>query len=264
MLRSLLIPLTLLPFPAAAQSVLNGVNGAWAIGSPAACAGSSYDWTVLSSDAATTIIFRDRAGRVNSERIDAQQQDGFTTTTISSQDVRPGTRWDYRTTSPGTFTVRNLSNGRQFTLVRCSPATHPQPVATPTFADPVALVTWLIGHSSGGFEAWDDAANANVFSPGLREALRMSFLRSRQQGEPPCGADGNIILDMQENGAAHNLRLSSRPTAPDRVTVAASFDVDGYHRDRRFMTVNLDGVWKLENIVQANGSSLRRSLDCRR
>ena len=135
--------------------------------------------------------------------------------------------------------------------------------ATPVFTDPIALVTWLIQQSGHGTSFSDDAANVAVFSPGLRTALRTSYARSRQRNEPPCGMDGDIILNTQEGGAAQNLRLSTQATAPDRTTVASSFDVDGYHRNQQFMTVNLGGAWKLENIVDAHGVSLRRSLDCR-
>ena len=137
-------------------------------------------------------------------------------------------------------------------------------VPAPTFNDPTALVTWLITHSGHGFEARDDAATATVFSPGLRAAIRTSFARSRQRKEPPCGADGDIILDSQEPGTPENLRVSAQTTAPDRQTVAATFDIVGYHRTPKFMTVLLDGTWKVENIISADGLSLRRSLDCRR
>lgn len=136
--------------------------------------------------------------------------------------------------------------------------------AAPAFTDPVALVTWLIRNSGHGFQADDDATTASVFSPGLRATLRASLARSRQRNEPPCGADGDIILNSQEDGTPQNLRLSTRSTAPDRQTVTVSFDIVGYHRDRRFMTVLLDGTWKVDNIVDADGASLRRSLECRR
>ncbi len=137
--------------------------------------------------------------------------------------------------------------------------------ATPTFSDPAALVTWLIQHANGnGFKPEDDAANTAVFSPGLRAALRASFARSRQRNEPPCGADGDVIVETQEFGPVTNLRVGSQPTAADRATVAASFDVVGYHRAPKFMAVLLDGTWKVENIVTADGSSLRRVLACGR
>ena len=134
----------------------------------------------------------------------------------------------------------------------------------PSFPDPVALVGWLLAHSGREFRPEDDSATATVFSPGLRAALRASFARSHQRNEPPCGADGDIILETQEGGRPSNVRLAAQRTEPDRVVVAASFDVDGYHRDSKFMTVQLDGVWKLENIVMAEGISLRRSLACQR
>jgi hypothetical protein len=145
-------------------------------------------------------------------------------------------------------------------------AAAPARAATaPTFSDPVALVTWLIQHSGGhGFQEQDDAASATVFSPGLRAAIRASFARSRQRNEPPCGADGDFILETQEDGPVTNLRVSSQPTASDRATVATSFDIVGYHRSPKFMAVLLDGAWKVENIVSAEGVSLRRSLACGR
>ncbi len=137
-------------------------------------------------------------------------------------------------------------------------------VSTPTFTDPAALVTWLIENNNGrGFQFVDDAATAPVFSPGLRSALLASLTRSRQRNEPPWGADGDIILDTQEDGAARSLLLSKQRTAPDRSTVSASFDVDGARRSRRFMAVNLGGAWRIENIVEADGLSLQRSLECR-
>ena len=262
---AVLAAMLLLPAGAKAQSVLAAVNGTWAIGSAAECARSPYEWSVQPSDGGTSIAFRDRTGRANTERVDAQQPDGFTTTTVSSPDVRAGTRWDYRRTGPDTFIVRNLATGRQFTLVRCAAAAVAVPaVATPVFTDPVALITWLIGHSGRGFNATDDGSAVNVFSPGLRDAIRRSLLRSRQAGDVPCGLDGDILLDTQEEGIVRNLRLSAAPNGPDRVAVAASYEVDGYHRDRRYLTVNLDGAWKLENINESDGSSLRRLLDCRR
>jgi len=74
-------------------------------------------------------------------------------------------------------------------------------VSTPTFTDPAALVTWLIKSNNGrGFQFVDDAATPPVFSPGLRSALLASLTRSRQRNEPPWGADGDIILDTQEDG----------------------------------------------------------------
>ena len=99
------------------------------------------------------------------------------------------------------------------------PALLAQVGAIPTFTDPTALVTWLIEHSGQrGFNYANDADTANVFSPGLRAA----FARSRKVNEPPCGADGDIILDTQEGGAAQNVRLALHEAAPDRATVAAS------------------------------------------
>jgi hypothetical protein len=146
-----------------------------------------------------------------------------------------------------------------------TPAALARDVVAPTFNDPTSLVLWLIQHSAGrGLNVTDVPSTSNVFSPGLRAALTASFQRSRLRNEPPCGADGDIILETQEEGAVSNLRLSAQQTAPDRTIVAASFDVDGYHRAPRFMTVLLDGAWKVENIVSADGVSLRRALDCRR
>lgn len=133
--------------------------------------------------------------------------------------------------------------------------------AAPTFSDQVALVTWLLQHSGRDFDFSKDAATPTVFSPGLRSAIRASLARSRQVNEPPCGADGDIVLATQEFGPAENMRISAQQTATDRVTVTTSFDVVGYHRDRRFLTVNMDGIWKVENI-EADGHSLRRLLAC--
>jgi hypothetical protein len=134
---------------------------------------------------------------------------------------------------------------------------------SPSFNDPRELVKWLVENSGRGFIATDSAANANVFSPGLRAELQTSLARSHRLNEPPCGADGDIILDSQESGTPQNLQLLVRPTAPDRQTVMASFDIVGYHRNQRFMTVLLEGSWKIENIIDTNGKSLRRLLACR-
>lgn len=120
-------------------------------------------------------------------------------------------------------------------------------------------------HNSGhSFNALDDAASTPVFSPGLRAGVRASLARARQTNDPPCGGDGDFILNTQENGVLRNVRLSAQATAADRRAVSASYDVDGYHRERRFMVVLLDGAWKLENIVEPTGASLRRALECRR
>ena len=267
MRRALLIPLMLLSSAARAQGLLDGMGGAWAVGSTASCLRSPYALTVTTRDGSPVLSFRDRAGRVNDERVDSQQAEGVTTTTLRSPDVPPGTRWSYAAAGTEAFVVRNLSNGRQFTIVRC-PGSTPRPAAAadgsnPTFSDPTALVAWLLQQSSQGVNFGDDTKNADVFSPGLRAALRASFARSRRDDAPPCGANGDIIRASQEDGRVENLRLSTQATAPDRATVAASFDVDGYHRNRRFMMVSLEGAWRLENIVEADGSSLRRSLDCR-
>ncbi|HEY0205172.1 MAG TPA: hypothetical protein VGC15_13600 [Acetobacteraceae bacterium] len=266
MRHALLAALILLPSAAPAQGLLDGMGGAWAIGSTASCVRSPYELTVTSRGANPVLSFRDQAGRVNDERVDSQREDGVSTTTLRSPDVPPGTRWTYAAMRTGAFVVHNLSNGKQFTIVRC-PSSVPRPAAAgdnaPAFSDPTALVAWLLQQSSSGTNFTDDAKNADVFSPGLRAALRASAARSRREGAPPCGANGDIIRDSQETGRVENLRLSTQAAAPDRATVAASFDVDGYHRDRRFMAVNLDGAWKLENVIEADGSSLRRSLDCR-
>ena len=125
------------------------------------------------------------------------------------------------------------------------PAQAPAPTArdgTPTFSDPLSLVTWLLQHSGRDFDYTKDSTTVNVFSPGLRTALRNSFAHSRQVNEPPCGANGDIILASQEIGPVTNLRLSVEHTASDRATVSASFDIMGYHRDRQFMTVILDSA----------------------
>lgn len=265
-MRRLLALALLLPACAHADPLLDTVAGMWVIGSTSNCVRNPYEWTVLPFKFEATLTFHDRAGRTNTERVDTGGQDGFTTTTLSSPDVPAGTRWAYEAAGPGVVAVRNFGTGRQFTLLRCALTEHgPKLTAgpAPTFAEPLALVAWLIGHSGRGFVAVDEAANETVFSPGLRAALRASLLRSRQRDEPPCEANGDIILDTQEGGTAQNLRLSVQPTAADRAMVSASYDVDGSHRDRRYFTVNLDGVWKLENIIEANGTSLRRSLDCR-
>ncbi len=263
----LLIALILLPSAARAQALSDVMGGSWAIGSTSNCLRSPYEFTVTTRDASTVLSFRDQAGRINDERLDYQWEDGVNTTTLRSPDVPPGTYWTYVLTRTRAFLVRNLSNGKQFTMVPCSIGA-PRLFATveggdPTFTDPTALVAWLLQQSSQGVNFGDASKNANVFSPGLRGALRASFAQSRREDSPPCGANGDIIRDSQENGRVENLRLSTQATAPDRATVAASFDVDGYHRNRRFMVVNLDGTWKLENIVEADGKSMRRSLECR-
>ena len=121
-------------------------------------------------------------------------------------------------------------------------------------------MTWLIGHSSHGFNPLNGAETVNVFSPGLRTAIRDNMQHSRQTDAPPCGADGDIILDTQDAGMVRGPDLTVQTTAPERVTVAGSYEVDEYHRDRRYMTVNLGGSWKLENIIESNNSSLRQSL----
>lgn len=128
----------------------------------------------------------------------------------------------------------------------------------------MALVNWLLHKSGHGFNALDDAASAPVFSPGLRGAVRASLAHARQTNDPPCRGDGDFILNTQENGLLRNVRLSAQATEADNRAVLASYDVDGYHRERRFMVVLFDGAWKLENIVEANGTSLRRALGCGR
>ena len=127
---------------------------------------------------------------------------------------------------------------------------------------------WLIEHAGGrGFDGTDDRANAAVFSPslrtGLRTALRQSLVRGRQQGQPPCGANGDVVLDMQEYGPIQGLRLMTEKTESDRATVRATSEAVGYHRDLTLMAVRLNGAWMAENIVTADGHSLRRSLACR-
>lgn len=267
----LLIALTLLPAAARAQAPLDAIAGAWAIGAVSACSGAAYDATVRAADSPPSLTFRDRAGRANVEQVIAQRPGGFTTATLASPDVAPGTRWDYAAAGPDRFEVRNLATGRRFVLLRCTgpqatPHTTPRAAALPIplFANPAELISWLLLHSGRGFDPGNVPATAPVFSPGLRAALESSYARSRRDDEPPCGAEGDILLSTQEDGAAQNIRLAVQATAPDRATVSASFDADGYHRDRRYMTVLLDGVWKLENILETDGGSLRRALDCRR
>lgn len=134
----------------------------------------------------------------------------------------------------------------------------------PLFVDAGDLVRWLIGHAGGhGFDGTSDRANATVFSPGLRAAIRESLARSRQRGEPPCGANGDLVLDLQEYGEIRDLNLVTEKTDVDRATVRATFESVTYRRDLRFMAVRLDGIWMIENIVTSDGHSLRRSLGCR-
>ena len=107
------------------------------------------------------------------------------------------------------------------------PLTSAQAAPAPAFSDPVALVDWLLHNSGHGFNALDDAASAPVFSPGLRAGVRASLAQARRTNDPPCGGDGDFILNTQENGLLRNVRLSARATAADRRTVSASYDVDG-------------------------------------
>ena len=252
-----------------AQVSLDAIAGTWAIGNPAACTTAPYTVTVQANGTPPAIVFTDRAGNANTEDLDTIGPEGFATTTAASRNTTLGTRWTYTLAGPDRFEVRNGENGRRFNLVRCTPGTQPAVMprtparTTPTFTDPASLVTWLLQHSGRDFDPGNDTANAAVFSPGLRAALRATFQRSRERNQPPCGANGDIILATQEAGAPENLRTSVQPTAPDRITVAASYDLLGDHRNRRYLTVNLDGAWKLENIIEADGISLRRSLDCR-
>lgn len=263
MFRAVLVASTLLPLVVRAEGVLDGAAGAWAIGGGTACARSSYQLEVLPSGTGMTIRFRARSGRVNQERVDAQPGDGFTATTKASPDVPAGTRSEYTAGGPAVFVVRNLSSGRSFTLVRYPTAGARQalqqqaqpPIArtvptvgpAPTFSDPVALVGWLVENSARGFNASDDTQNANVLSPGLRAALRASLQRARQRGEAPCGVDADIIRAVQDDVTLGNLRLAAEPTGPDRVRVTATYDLDGSWRSWQFLTVNLDGGWKVKS-----------------
>ena len=263
------LPFLVLSFVAVnayAQTSIESLDGVWAVDGPAACVTTPYRWLTSQSGDQTIVRFTDAANKVNVEQVVATQDRGFTTATLASPTVPVGARWDYTVQDRNLVLVRNLSNGRAFKLVRCVASLEQAAAvstAAPTFSDPLTLIAWLLANSGNGFEPLNDASTGNVFSPGLRDAVRSSVAHSRAVNEPPCGANGDFILETQEMGRPINTRLAVQTSAVDRAAVSASYDVDGHHRTRRYMVVNLGGAWKLENIQEANGSTLRRSLACR-
>ncbi|CAH2603870.1 conserved exported protein of unknown function [Rhodovastum atsumiense] len=104
---------------AAAQPRLEELAGLWTTGPATACPAKSYVWSATGND----MTFRDQAGRVDAERVTGRRADGFTTETLASTTTPVGTQWDYRVVGPDSVQVRNLSNGRGFTLSRCPAGT---------------------------------------------------------------------------------------------------------------------------------------------
>ena len=86
-----------------------------------------------------------------------------------------------------------LSFGAAILLVTAAATARAAPA--PTFVDPVALVDWLLHTSGHGFDPLGDTGSAPVFSPGLRAAVSASLAHARQTNDPPCGGNGDFILD---------------------------------------------------------------------
>src|SRR5690349_1929764 len=85
-------------------------------------------WTLARDEAR----FNDQKNNVNIERILQWLPDGFTSATVSSLDTPLQTRWEYHFLNTNAVQVKNLSNGRSFSLNRCpeaAPASNEAPAA---------------------------------------------------------------------------------------------------------------------------------------
>lgn len=100
----------------------------WTIGSPEACSSQFYQWTATHDQSR----FVDQQGDTDVERITRWFSDGFASETVTFSNTPLQTRWEYHFVGCRTVQVRNLSNGKTFTLSRCPEIfQHPSP-AQPT------------------------------------------------------------------------------------------------------------------------------------
>ena len=100
---------------AGGQSLAQAMVGAWAVGGVDKCATAPYRVTLDGG----TIVFRDRAGKMTRERIEAASPAAMVTRVEESQQGKPAATWNYERKSADTIAVTNTTTRRAFTIFRC-------------------------------------------------------------------------------------------------------------------------------------------------
>jgi hypothetical protein len=104
--------------PAPGQPLGQAMVGAWAVGGVDKCATAPYRVTLDGG----TIVFRDRAGKVTRERIEAASPTAMVTRVEEGQQGKPVAVWNYERRSADTIAVTNTTTRRAFTIFRCEEA----------------------------------------------------------------------------------------------------------------------------------------------
>lgn len=119
-LAAILAAATLLPDgtqaqPAQGQPLAQAMVGSWAVGSVDKCASAPYRVTLDGG----TIVFRDHAGKVTRERIEAASPTAMVTRVEEHQPGKAVAVWNYERKSADTIAVTNTTTRRAFTIHRC-------------------------------------------------------------------------------------------------------------------------------------------------
>jgi len=102
--------------PAPGQPLGQAMVGAWAVGGVDKCATAPYRVTLDGG----TIVFRDRAGKITRERIEAASPTAMVTRVEEGQPGKPVAVWNYERRSADTIAVTNTTTRRAFTIFRCA------------------------------------------------------------------------------------------------------------------------------------------------
>jgi hypothetical protein len=101
--------------PAQGQPLAQAMVGSWAVGSVDKCASAPYRVTLDGG----TIVFRDHAGKVTRERIEAASPTAMVTRVEENQPGKPVAVWNYERKSADMIAVTNTTTRRAFTIHRC-------------------------------------------------------------------------------------------------------------------------------------------------
>ena len=104
--------------PSQGQPLAQAMVGSWAVGSVDKCASAPYRVTLDGG----TIVFRDHAGKVTRERIEAASPTAMVTRVEEGQPGKPVAVWNYERRSADTIAVTNTTTRRAFTIFRCEDA----------------------------------------------------------------------------------------------------------------------------------------------
>lgn len=135
--------------PAQGQPLAQAMVGSWAVGSVDKCASAPYRVTLDGG----TIVFRDHAGKVTRERIEAASPTAMVTRVEENQPGKPVAVWSYERRSADTIAVTNTTTRRAFTIFRCAEVA----VAQGAGGD------FKVGYLTGEKEVYDDIGGCGYY-----------------------------------------------------------------------------------------------------